>query len=94
MERNLRELGVGDPSLPRRIKAMLEAYFGRTKAYDAALAAGAGALAATIARNVYAAADVPPGAAALADYMRRAATALDAADAGSLMAGEAAFPPP
>src|SRR5687767_10591046 len=35
MDRNLRELGVGDPSLPRRIKAMLEAYYGRIKAYDA-----------------------------------------------------------
>ena len=93
MDRNLRELGVGDPSMPRRIKAMLEAYYGRIKAYEAALAAGGAALAETIARNVYNAKDVPPGAVALADHVRRAAAALDAADAAALMKGEVPFPP-
>ncbi len=94
MDRNLRELGVGDPSMPRRIKTMLEAYFGRIKAYDAAFAQGGGALAQAIARNVYNAAApgaAAPGAVALADYVQRAAAALDAADAETLMKGEVAF---
>ena len=93
MDRNLRELGVGDPSLPRRVKAMIEAYFGRIKAYDAAFAAGGDALAATIARNVYNAAEVSPAAVAMAAYARRAQQAIDAAPGADLLAGRVAFPP-
>jgi len=98
MDRNLREMGVGDPSIPRRIRAMIEAYYGRVKAYDAALSADAGAdggtaLATALARNVYnTGAETPPAAARLADYVRRAATALAAEP--DLAAGRVAFPPP
>jgi len=99
MDRNLREMGVGDPSVPRRVRAMIEAYYGRIKAYDTALAAGGGALAQSIARNVYNAAPEtgaapPPGAPALADYVRGAAAALDGAEPTALLAGRVAFPPP
>lgn len=94
MDRNLRELGVGDPSLPRRMRAMIEAYYGRVKAYDAALAAGGAALAGALARNVYADAGAPPaGAAALAGYVSKAAARLAAAAADELLAGRVAFPP-
>ncbi len=93
MDRNLRELGVGDPSVPRRVKAMIQAYYGRGKAYDAALAAGELALAATIARNVYNIAEPSPQAEALAAYARRAQDALDAAPPAELLAGRIAFPP-
>ncbi|MGH7002307.1 MAG: ubiquinol-cytochrome C chaperone family protein [Alphaproteobacteria bacterium] len=97
MDRNLREMGVGDPSVPRRIRAMIEAYYGRVKAYETALAVGGEALSRTIARNVYnaspeAGAPWPDGAAALADYVRRAVAALDAADRAALVAGHVAFP--
>ena len=96
MDRNLREMGVGDPSVPRRIRAMIEAYYGRVKAYDAALAQGGDALTLALARNVYNAggmpgAEAPPGAARLADYVRRAAAALAAQP--DLASGRAAFPP-
>jgi cytochrome b pre-mRNA-processing protein 3 len=91
MDRNLRELGVGDPSLPRRIKAMIEAYYGRIKAYDAAFAAGGDALAETIARNVYNA-EVSPAARSMADYARRTQQAIDAAPEAELLAGRIAFP--
>ena len=90
MDRNLRELGVGDPSLPRRIKAMLEAYYGRIKAYEAAFAEGG--LAKAIARNVYND-EAAPGAAPLAHYALAAAERLEAAMPGELMAGRAPFPP-
>lgn len=93
MDRNLRELGVGDPSLPRRVKAMIEAYYGRVKAYDAAFAAGGDALAATIARNVHNAAEASPAARAMADYARRVQQAIEAAPETDLLAGRAAFPP-
>lgn len=93
MDRNLRELGVGDPSLPRRIRAMIEAYYGRVKVYDAAFAAGGDALAATIARNVYNAAEASPAARAMADYARRAQRAIEALSQAELLAGRVAFPP-
>jgi cytochrome b pre-mRNA-processing protein 3 len=93
MDRNLRELGVGDPSLPRRIKAMIEAYYGRVKAYDAALAAGGDALAQTIARNVYNAAEATPAAQAMAHYALRVQQALAAMAEADLLAGRVAFPP-
>jgi cytochrome b pre-mRNA-processing protein 3 len=92
MDRNLRELGVGDPSLPRRIKAMVQAYYGRVAAYEAAFAADRATLAGTIARNVYNA-GVSPAAEALADYARRAQRAVDTAPAAELRAGRVSFPP-
>lgn len=92
MDRNLRELGVGDPSMPRRIKAMLEAYYGRIKAYEAAFAEGGAALAKAIARNVYND-EAAPGAAPLAHYALAAATGLEAALPAELLAGSAPFPP-
>jgi cytochrome b pre-mRNA-processing protein 3 len=98
MDRNLRELGVGDPSMPRRIKAMIEAYYGRVKAYDAALAdaegaSGGEALARAVARNVFGAAEVTPGAAALARYVIAAAAHLETLPPEELLAGRAEFPP-
>ena len=94
MDRNLRELGVGDPSLPRRIKAMVQAYYGRIKAYDAAMTAGGDALEKAVARNVHNADAVTPGAEALAGYVRRTADLLEAAPIEPLLDGRAAFAPP
>ena len=37
MDRSLRELGVGYQAVPKRIKKMGEAFYGRISAYDAAL---------------------------------------------------------
>jgi cytochrome b pre-mRNA-processing protein 3 len=55
MDRSLRELGVGDLSVPKKIKRMAQAFYGRVAAYDAALAAGErAALADALARNIYA----------------------------------------
>lgn len=54
MDHNLRELGVGDLSVPKRIRAMWEAFHGRALAYEAPLQAGdAETLAAALARNIW-----------------------------------------
>ncbi|WP_159999116.1 ubiquinol-cytochrome C chaperone family protein [Roseomonas sp. 18066] len=54
MDFNLREMGVGDMSIARRVKAMWEAFHGRAQAYEAPLQAGdRAALAAALARNVW-----------------------------------------
>jgi cytochrome b pre-mRNA-processing protein 3 len=37
MDASLRELGVGDLTVPKRIKGMIQAFYGRGAAYDAAL---------------------------------------------------------
>ncbi len=50
----LREMGVGDMSVPKRMKSLAEAFLGRADAYDRALGEGHAALCAALARNVYA----------------------------------------
>lgn len=49
----LREIGVADLGVGRRIKAMTEALNGRIQAYDHGFAAGGGALEQAVRRNVY-----------------------------------------
>jgi cytochrome b pre-mRNA-processing protein 3 len=48
----LREAGVGDLAVPKRIRKMAGAFYGRVKAYGEALAMGEAALADALARNV------------------------------------------
>lgn len=53
LDQSLREMGVGDLSVPKRMKTLAEAFYGRAHAYDAALdARDADALATVLARNV------------------------------------------
>src|SRR5581483_7611762 len=54
MDNNLREMGVGDLSVPKRMRQIGEAFYGRAKAYDAALVAEQDtALTEALLRNVY-----------------------------------------
>ncbi len=54
MDVNLRELGVGDLSVGRKMRTMWEAFHGRANAYQAAIEAGDPAtLAAALERNVW-----------------------------------------
>lgn len=72
MDHNLRELGVGDLSVGKRMRAMWEAFHGRSAAYAAAIAAPAPALEEALARNIWRGEPPAPGAAgALAEYVRR-----------------------
>jgi cytochrome b pre-mRNA-processing protein 3 len=94
MDANLREMGVGDVAVPRKMKAIGEAFYGRKRAYEAAMAApGRDKLAAALARNVYGAA---PGEAAerLAAYMQDARRVLAATEAAVLQKGQVDFPNP
>ena len=38
MDHNLREMGIGDQGVPRQMRRVGEAFYGRAQAYDAALA--------------------------------------------------------
>lgn len=68
MDRSLRELGVSDISVGKKVRKMAEIFYGRVTAYDAALAEGREALAAALARNVYGGHPPETGLAALTDY--------------------------
>ncbi len=52
-DRTMREMGVGDTSVPKRMKRLAEAFLGRSTAYDEALRDGHDALAKALSRNVY-----------------------------------------
>jgi cytochrome b pre-mRNA-processing protein 3 len=91
MDAALRELGVGDTSVGKRIREMSEAFYGRLEAYDAGLAAedDAEPLCRAVARNLYNGAPPSPGHAALmADYMRRTLRHLREADPDHLANAE------
>jgi len=96
MDINLREMGVSDLAVGRRVKAMWEAFHGRAQAYEAALGVGdAAALAAALHRNVWRAEGAAtPAAEALAAQAMRVAESLAAQPFAALLRGEVAFPVP
>lgn len=53
MDRSLREMGVGDVSVGKKVRKMAEVFYGRVAAYDRAFEQGGGAMLAAIARNVF-----------------------------------------
>jgi cytochrome b pre-mRNA-processing protein 3 len=94
LDANLREMGVGDLAVPKRMQAFAEAFYGRQAAYLAALdAADERVFEKALARNIFPAGN-DTGAAQLARYARAAATRLDAQDDGALIRGEVVFPSP
>ena len=52
MDDNLREMGIGDQTVPKRMRAFGEAFYGRVQAYDQAMEGGGEALAAAICKNI------------------------------------------
>ena len=93
MDINLREMGVGDLSVGRKMRVMWEAFHGRAAVYAAAMTAGdTAALEAALARNVWRGEPPPEGAAAA---LRRLALAqethLSIQDTSALGRGAAAF---
>src|SRR5471032_1997908 len=52
MDDNLREMGVGDLTVPKRMQAFGEAFYGRAAAYDLALTEGQEPLAQALCRNI------------------------------------------
>ena len=90
LESALREMGVGDLAVPKRMKKLGEADNGRSAAYAAALARDDTALAAALARNVYGAAD-GSRATELCAYVRRTAASMAGADLAAFVDGPAPF---
>ena len=95
LDDNLREMGVGDLAVPRRMRQFGEAFYGRQAAYAAALGAvDPQKLEKALARNILGEGNAGEKAAPLARYMRAAAAQLDAQPEDALIAGRAVFPSP
>jgi cytochrome b pre-mRNA-processing protein 3 len=96
MDDNLREMGVGDLSVPRQMQRIAGAFYGRDRAYRAALAStDPGRLVEALRHNIYPdgpAAD--PAARRLAAYVREVVSHLRRQDDTALLAGRLSFPQP
>jgi cytochrome b pre-mRNA-processing protein 3 len=93
VEHSLRELGIGDVGVPKRMKKLAKMFYGRTAAYDDALErADRDALAAALARNVRPDAGGWPEGSLLAGYVVDANKGLAAQPSESIVSGTVAFP--
>jgi cytochrome b pre-mRNA-processing protein 3 len=93
MDANLREMGVGDLTVPKRMQKFGEAFYGRAAAYDAALQAGAEPLAEALCKNVFAGRDIAQ-ARRLAAYAGTVISALTDVDDTAIRGGRWKFPAP
>jgi cytochrome b pre-mRNA-processing protein 3 len=93
MDDNLREMGVGDLTVPKRMQAFGEAFYGRSTAYDLAFEAGEQELSQALMRNVLNG-SFPDSASALASYVRAAGADLAAVEGKTICAGLWTFPKP
>jgi cytochrome b pre-mRNA-processing protein 3 len=93
MDRALREIGVGDLAVPKKIKKMASAFYGRTAAYDEALDGTGPELAEALRRNIYAGDDAGL-APRLGDYVRHAAAEIAGQGSDRLVRTGPVFPDP
>lgn len=93
MDANLREMGVGDLTVPKRMQKFGEAFYGRAAAYDAALEAGAEPLAQALCKNVLDGRDIAQ-ARRLAAYAGAVIAASAELDVGAITGGMWKFPSP
>ncbi len=99
MDQSLREMGVGDLRVGKRVKQMARAFYGRAKAYDEAFDQAPGterrrAIAEALERNVFN--NMPPPAArveAMVGYVETLLDALDGHSPAVLLGGEVELPP-
>jgi cytochrome b pre-mRNA-processing protein 3 len=92
LDASLREMGVGDTAVPKRMKKLGEAFYGRARSYDSALNAGdEAALAEALGRNAIGG-EAP--ATPLARYALAADRAFKAVDLDRILSQGFAFPPP
>jgi cytochrome b pre-mRNA-processing protein 3 len=95
MDRTLREMGVGDLSVPKKMRQIGEAFYGRAAAYEPALAAGdVAGLSEALRRNVFPESDDTAGARMIAVYALASATRLASTPASVFEAGNISFPDP
>ena len=92
MDDNLREMGIGDQTVPKRMRAFGEAFYGRVQAYDQAVEGGGEALALAICKNILNGAGMDQ-AQRLAAYARAAEAELSRIGEAALLGASFKFPP-
>jgi cytochrome b pre-mRNA-processing protein 3 len=93
MDANLREMGVGDLTVPKRMQAFGEAFYGRTAAYDVALTAGEEPLAQALCKNILNGQHIEK-ARLLALYAQAVIVTLTGLDDATLLGASWQFPSP
>ena len=94
LDANLREMGVGDLAVPKRMRHFGEAFYGRQAAYRAALRSPDGrALEKALARNIFNEVN-GDGPRRLARYARDLLREFEVHDRSALLRGAVAFPKP
>jgi cytochrome b pre-mRNA-processing protein 3 len=97
MDRSLREMGVGDLRVGKRVKAMAQAFYGHVKAYDQGIDADDDrVLGDTLLRNLYGTSEndrseLSSAAAAVAKYVRQEVINLENQSLKQIIGGEVAF---
>ena len=93
MDRSLREMGVGDLSVGKKVRKLAEGFYGRSAAYAQALETGDAALAKTLGRNLYGEAEHPDSAVldTVARYVRASEAILASQRTDDLMDGKIRF---
>lgn len=91
MDRSLRELGVSDVAVGKKVRKIAESYYGRVTVYDKGLSVGPKMLEEAISRNIY-----PDGASedlitAMTTYFSDAAEHLSAISLEQILLGELRF---
>ena len=95
MDRSLREMGVGDMGVGKRVKKMATVYYGRADAYARARAAGLPEMQQALLRNVYAGDTARmPAARRLASYASQLHQAIAHCDRQSIRGGVLDLQPP
>jgi cytochrome b pre-mRNA-processing protein 3 len=95
LDANLREMGVGDLAVPKRMRGFAEAFYGRQAAYLGALAApDPRDFAKALARNIFQSGVEEGEAARLAHYAREVLRQLEAQADADLAGGQVTFPAP
>lgn len=91
----LREVGIGDMGIGKRIKKLARNLHGRILAYESGLAAGDPEMAAALRRNLYASVEPSDGeVASMIAYIRSARDVVDACDPEDLWNARPVFPEP
>lgn len=93
MDANLREMGVGDLAVPKRMRAFGEAFYGRSAAYDQAVALGEEPLAQALCRNIFEGEGME-NARRLATYVEKAIAGLADCDEPAILRLAWRFPSP
>lgn len=95
MDINLRELGASDSRFGKKMRHMVESFYGRAKSYGEALdQEGEGPLCEALSRNLFDGAAGPEELGRMAAYCRAAAAALAEAEPKAWLSGAAMFPAP